>query len=163
MKKIIDKIKKFYQENRIFSILMLIVIVCFIIITISFFRYFFFGVSTSKYGDRLDSIKDIKISNTKINEIEKKLNDDDKIDNTSIDISGKIIYVYLNFIDGTTLDEAKGKAVLVLDELSDKIKLAYDIQFILKQNDKETGFVIMGAKNINNVNIVWNNNTSTEA
>ena len=39
----------------------------------------------------------------------------------------------------------------------------YDFEFTLKQNatEKTEGFLIMGAKNVNGSNLVWNNNNST--
>ena len=45
--------KQFYKENRVFSILMIVVAVCLLLIIGITLKYFIFGSSYSPYGDRL--------------------------------------------------------------------------------------------------------------
>lgn len=153
-------IKKFYQNNRVFVILMSIVLVCIIIMSICLISYFYGGKDSSVYGERLDGIESVKIEESRQNELEKKIDESSLIDSSNITVTGKIVYVKINFVDTASLVEAQGKALEILDEFSDEEKKIYDFHFTLKQkkNENGSGFIISGAKNVNGTNLVWNNN-----
>ena len=55
------KIKRFYQEHRVFTILMAIVIVCLIIIATVLVQCFYVGNGSDNYGNRLDGIEKVEI------------------------------------------------------------------------------------------------------
>ncbi len=158
-----EKIKNLWQKNRILFVLFTILIICFIIIVCVTVKYFI-GNHSSNYGDRLDEIKDVKISNDLKNDYQAFFDNDDSVKSVKINVTGKIIYISLNLSDGITLVEAQSKALQSLEVFSEKIQKVYDINFTLSQKgtDKSEGFTIMGAKNANRPNIVWNNNTPVE-
>jgi len=54
------KMKKIWDNNRILIILSTIIIICFFIIVGICFKYFF-GASSSNYGDRLDNIQNVTL------------------------------------------------------------------------------------------------------
>lgn len=153
--------KRFFLENRVFVILMGVVLVCFIAILTMLFIYFYKGTDTNSYGNRLDGIKEVEISSKTISDYEKELKDDEKISNATINIKGKIIYISLIFENETELIEAEGKATKFLEKFSEKEKSFYDFQLYLK-TIAEKGFIISGAKNKNNATIIWNNNVPVE-
>lgn len=151
--------KKFYKENRVFSILMIIVIICVILMLAVLFKSFFFGGSA--YGDRLEDVEKYEVSDELKEEIVSSLESDEAIKEASVRVSVRTIYVKMEFNSGISLVEAQGKAVTVLEKFSEKQMGYYDIEFILncESTDSFEGFTIMGAKNVNGTNIVWNNNT----
>ena len=153
--------KQFYKENRVFAILMLIVGICLVLIIGVMLKYFFFGNSASPYGDRLKDEKKYKLSEKEQKEISSKLEEDETIQEANVHISVRTIYVSIKFNSGITLVEAEGKAAGSLELFSEKQMGYYDIEFILTSDgaDGAEGFTIMGAKNVNGTNIVWNNNT----
>ncbi len=153
--------KQFYKENRVFSILMLIVAICLIIMIGVALKYFFFGNSSSPYGDRLKDESKYKLSEKEEKEIVSSLESDETIKSASVRTSIRTIYVNIEFNPGISLLEAQGKAVSVLEKFSEGQMGYYDIEFILSSlsTDSADGFTIMGAKNVNGTNIVWNNNT----
>ncbi len=163
MKKLWKKWKNFYRNNKVLAMLIIIIIICFIVIFMACFQYFFMGIATNKYGDRLDPIKNVKISNSKQDSIAKKLKATEKVKKASVNVTGRIIYVTIITEDSASIEEGEGIAVTVLDMLSEKQKNSYDIQFFLKNDSKETGFSLMGAKNINSNAISWTNNTAENA
>ena len=55
------KLKGFYQNNRIYCILMIVSIVCIILIASAFVYYFIEQTRTDIYGKRLYGIKSVKI------------------------------------------------------------------------------------------------------
>ena len=87
-------------------------------------------------------------------------NTDDLISSSDIMITGKIVYVKIEFEKNASLVEAQGKALELLDEFSDEEKAFYDFQFMLKQNstDNSDGFIISGSKNANGTKLSWSNN-----
>ena len=63
-------IKKFYQNNRVFVILMSIVLVCIVIMAICLISFFYGSKDSSVYGERLDGIDGVKIEESRISELE---------------------------------------------------------------------------------------------
>ena len=153
--------KQFYKENRVFSILMIVVAVCLLLIIGITLKYFIFGSSSSPYGDRLKDEKNYKISDDLKTEVKSTLESDESIKKASVRVSVRTIYISMEFNTGVSLEEAKGKAVTALEKFSEDELGYYDVEFILTEEsaDNSEGFTIMGAKNVNGSNIVWNNNT----
>ena len=153
--------KQFYKENRVFSILMIVVAVCLLLIIGITLKYFIFGSSSSPYGDRVKDEKIYNISDVLKTEVKSTLESDESIKKASVRVSVRTIYISMEFNTGVSLEEAKGKAVTALEKFSEDELGYYDVEFILTEEsaDNSEGFTIMGAKNVNGSNIVWNNNT----
>ena len=62
------------QDNRVLWVLLGILVICFLAIGILFYRYFYAGTSSSKYGERLDGIENYPLSET----LEKDIQDSDE-------------------------------------------------------------------------------------
>ncbi len=153
--------KKFLKENRIFVILMSIVLVCIVVITSLLLVYFYTGNSKDKYGNRLANIADLKITSSAKETIINSIKEDDKVKEVSIDIYGKIVYLNVTFEEGTALDVAESKALAFLENFTEEELLAYDFQISLEETS-EDGYLISGAKNNGSSIIVWNNNRISE-
>ena len=82
--------KKFYEENRVFSILMLIVIACLILIACLGVGYVLKSRNTSVYGNRLDGIGDVKVSDKMINHLKGQVKEMAKVSGVEINVHGKI-------------------------------------------------------------------------
>jgi hypothetical protein len=155
--------KKIYYENKTLFILLVIALCCILVSIILLFKYFYFGNGATKYGDRLDGIEKVEITDDKENTVKSSIESNKLVDSASVDISGKIIYLKITFKETASLVEAESVAVKSLDNFSDDEKAFYDFEFTLYQapTDKNEGFKIMGAKNVNGSNLVWNNNNAT--
>lgn len=151
--------KKFYQENRIFIIMMAVVLICLVIIVSLLLIYFYKGNNKSNYGNRLDDIKEVPITDKKISELENKIKEIAKVEDCRVRLSGRILYISITFEAGADLITSEGKAATLLNEFSDEEKKLYDFQFTIKEN-KEDGFILSGAKSKNNATLVWNNNNN---
>ncbi len=155
------KLKKFWQENSVLLVLFLILVACLIAITIVVFTYFV-GDSNSKYGDRLEGIEDHVFDKKMQDDIENKIKEDTAITDVNIEVSGKGIYITMNFDPKTTLVEAQSKALASLETIDADIQSFYDIQFLIQAEatDETEGFKLMGSHNVAGTGgIVWNNNT----
>ncbi len=155
-----NKLKKMWVENRILFVLFIIVIICCFIILGVCISYFF-GSSKSSYGDRLDGISEVKITDEVKNNFLDTIKQDELIKDVSFRTQGKIVYVSLEFVDTVTLVEAESKALAALMTFDEKYLNFYDFHFTLKNKGTESndGFLIMGAKNVNGTGLIWNNNT----
>lgn len=152
--------KKFWHQNRIFMILMGIVLICVIIMLVFLMKLFFNG-GKDKYGDRLNNIKKVQVTEKMQKSVIDATNADEKVTKTEITINGGTIYVTINLENVGSVQEAEGKAVNAINAFSEKILNTYDIQFTLLQNktEKDPQIKIMGCKNANGTGLVWNNDT----
>ena len=157
------KLKRFYKEHRIFTILMSIVIVCFILIGTLLFQCFYSG-GADKYGNRLEEIGKYEIKKDKLEEIETKIITEEKVKTANVFRTGRIIYSSIEFTPETELIEAQNIAIKLLDEFSEDDKNYYDFNFTLKKEESDTveGFVIEGARNSSGNGLSWNNNREVE-
>ena len=144
------KLKGFYQNNRIYCILMIVSIVCIILIASAFVYYFIEQTRTDVYGKRLYGIESVKISDDKQKEIEGKIKENEKISKVTFDLKGKIIYLTIELKEGTT-EDAQAIAIKSLEYLSTEEKEFYDINFIFTntaEDDNAKFFPLMGYKKV---------------
>ena len=158
------KIKKIWHDNKVFIVLGLILIICFLAICTVVVTYFF-GGSDTVYGDRLNDIDKHPISDTFKSDYKSKLEENEKVKNVELYNKGKIIYINIDFAGDTTLDEAESIAAESITTFDEKLLAYYDVNITLKtpKTDNSDGFTIMGARNKSGTSVVWNNNTHIES
>ncbi len=151
------------KNNKVLLLLGLILVVCFILIVIALFKYFYGANNNSKYGDRLENISKYKLDNDLESEIE-SLYTENEVDSINLKTSGRIIYLTLNLSNVILKENAKTLALKALDKFTDKQKNYYDIQFIVKCSKEENSsaendlYPIMGYKNSKSAVVVWTRN-----
>ena len=158
------KLKKVWQENSVLFVLLFILIACLIAISVVVVTYFV-GDSSSKYGDRLDGIEDYPFDTDMQNEIISKLEENEIVEDVTMRVSGKIIYITIIFAPEITLVEGQSIALASLDYFSEETLSFYDLEYMIEAEATEEteGFKIIGAKNVTGTGgIVWNNNTEFE-
>ncbi len=153
------KIKNFYKNHRVFIILMAIALVCFVVIGTILIKCFYVNGDNDKYGNRLENIDNYRLEESRLKEIELKLSADEKIDNVSILLTGRIVYVHINASATGDLETCQGVAIKLLEEFSEEEKGYYDFQFTIKKEKTETSDAILvsGAHNKKGNGLVWNN------
>ena len=151
-------IRSFYKRNRVYSILMIISIICIVSILVGVLVYFFGQTNKDKYGNRLDGIDIVKISDNKISELESKISENELVKETDINIKGKLIYVNITLNSGKHSD-SEAICQSSLDLFSEDEKKFYDIQYIVSNVDKtvEENFPVMGYIKSGNSVIKWTN------
>lgn len=157
----LKKLKDFYKRNRVYSILMIISIICIIAILVGVILYFVGQTNKDKYGNRLDGIESVQVKDEKITEIENKIKENEKVKETQINIRGKLIYITISLNEGTHSD-SESIAQSSLDLFSEEEKAFYDIQYTVENLNKETeeNFPIMGYIKAGNSVIKWTNYVS---
>ena len=154
----LNKLKDFYRRNRVYSILMIVSIICIISILVGVILYFLGQTSKDKYGNRLDGIEKIKISEKKQDELENKISENELVNKTTIDVRGKLIYIDFVLESGKHTD-AEAIAQSILEMFSEDERNYYDIQFIVENLNKEEeeNFPIMGYIKKGNSLVKWTN------
>lgn len=158
------KIKELWNQNRVLFMLFIIVFIC-IFVILGVVITSFLGSSKSVYGDRLEGVEQVTLTEEFKENFKNTLQEDELIQDVNIKNKGKIIYVTLVFKESISLVEAESKALASLGQFSQEYTSFYDFHYTLKQNASEgnEGFLIMGAKNVNGNGLVWNNNTEVPA
>lgn len=147
------RLKRFYKNNRIYCILMLISMLCFILMGTAVVVYFIHQASSSNYGNRLDKIDEYPVS-SEIAELEKYYKEVGKAKTANVRSQGKIIYFTVELDNKVTIEDIQKLAVGSLDKLMDDQKAFYDIEFIFKRE----GFpAYLGSKSSSNTVITWAN------
>lgn len=156
------KIKKIWNENRVMFVLGIIVILCALIVMGVMVKYFF-GTSSSSYGDRLEGISSTPFTEESQNKICEDFQSEHLV-NISIDVRGKIVYIITKYDSSVSLAEAQKKAVEVVGKIDESYKKIYDFSVTVSQDATEDikGYHLMGAKNASSENFVWSNNTPVD-
>jgi len=152
------KLKDFYKRNRVYSILMIISIICVVAIVVGVILYFVNQTNKDKYGNRLDGIESVLIKEDKLKGIEKKIAEDELVKEVNVDVKGKLIYIIISLKTGTHADSER-IAQASLEMFSEEEKAFYDIHYTVVNLDKEIkeNFPVMGSITAGNSVIKWTN------
>ena len=145
------------QDNRVLWVLLGILVICFLAIGILFYRYFYAGTSSSKYGERLDGIENYPLSKTLEKDIQDLYKDNTEIDKVTVTNEGKIVYITINFKQSIKVSTAEDLAIKSLEKIGEKNLTYYDIHYILTYSGTEenTNFPVFGSKSANSLKVVW--------
>ena len=136
----------------------LLSLVCFLaLVVIVILMYIFFSVflgSNGKYGNRLEGIEKVKLTNKDFDKVEDWIKDTKTVESASIRLVGRIIYVDIIFNKDADKNGAKSLAGGTLNKFEDDETAFYDFEFILSQN-KDDGFKLVGTKSPKINDISW--------
>ena len=141
MKEFFKKIKNWANRNKGLAIIIALTIVLLLILLIIFLQMLI-GGSSDKYGNRLDGIDKVKISNETFEGVKKEVTDTELTEDVS----------------DTSKDKAKEIASATLDNYSEDELKFYDFSFFLKWKGEEGDTVVTGNKHHSLDSITWTNN-----
>lgn len=150
----LEKIKDWIKNNKGFAIIILLGLVLIIILTIIFISLLK-GNSSNKYGNRLDGIEDVEISNEVYDGVKEEIMATEVIEDASVRLQGKIVYTTIVLKEGVTADKAKEIASNTLDNYDEEQLKYYDFSFFLKWNGDDGDVVITGNKHHSLDSITW--------
>ena len=133
-----------------------------LIIIFAIFARMLFSTGKSEYGDRLNNVVDIPASTT--NKVVDELENFDEVEEASVRIQGKIVYITITFTESTKKERAKEIATKSLEYYDDEIIECYDFEYLLTQNpildneDNDKSYTIAGTKHPDNNYISWTKN-----
>ena len=151
------KIKDLVSRHKLLSAICLLALIVIIMMMYVFFNLFVGG--SNKYGDRLKGIESHKVEKKQQEEVVSFLKEKNEVNDASIRIQGKIIYIHIEYTRETSLDTAKAIATESLAKISDDEKKFYDIGYYLTQtsddNSEDKGFIVTGNKSNELDSISW--------
>ena len=103
-----DKIKDWVKKNKGLSVILLLAIV-FLIVIIVIFVELLVGGSHNKYGNRLDGIDKVKISEKTYDGVKKEVEETNLTEEVETRLQGKIVYTTITLKSDTTVDKWKGE------------------------------------------------------
>ena len=105
------------QDNRVLWVLLGILVICFLAIGILFYRYFYAGTSSSKYGERLDGIENYPLGDKFEENIKEVYKGNSSVGDVTVTVEGKIIYITIDFKESVKVATAKDLAIKSLDTI----------------------------------------------
>lgn len=164
--------KKFYKENRVFVILMGVVLVCAIIIITLAVKYAVTSRTADKYGNRADGLDDVPISDKLKSEMESSILEMEHVKKVTVYVHLKSVSFVIDVDKETSVEEAKNISLRCLDLFPENYLNVYSLQFQVtkSENDKSTSkdestgetvdttFPIYGAMKVGATTISWSNN-----
>ncbi len=152
--------KRILSENKVLLVLAIIIIVSLIVIGVSMVMYFYTGNGKDEYGDRLQGIENVEISNDIDKKVAELYTDIAAFNEVVVNVKGKIIYINIDIKENLSLVDAQSLAIKSLEAFSEEEKSFYDIQIIItaKTTEEESDiYPLMGYKNAKNSQVVWTN------
>lgn len=142
---------KYIKDHKIIVAATIFLIV--LIIAAFFIKEMFFKNSDNAvYGNRLDGIETVKITNSEQKDLISTLEGDSSVSNASYSLQGKIVNVIITVNDDVGIDTAKGLCGKILEKFNDDQKKFYDFQVFIKKKNGENDFPIIGYKQNNKDN-----------
>lgn len=156
--KFLKSIKDLILRHKLLTIICFLAMIIVVFLVVVFFDMFIGG--NNKYGNRLKGIDDVVISSKLKKDVVSFLEEKEEyVDNASVRVQGKIIYINIVFTRKASLDKAKAIATETLAKFDEDEKEYYDFGYFLTQvevEDKEDkGYVITGSKNAKLESISW--------
>ena len=149
--------KKFIKNNKL-VVITFIICVIFVILVFAVKLTFFPNEATAIYGDRLDGIEEVEITEKEQDDIVSALEERDEVSEASCDIQGRILNVLITVNDDVELDPAKALTTSITDNLEEDQKAYYDIQVFISKSNDDSRFPIIGYKHQNKDEYSWTKN-----
>ena len=146
--------KKFVKNNKL-TVITGIICLIFVIFVFTIKIIFFPSESKAIYGDRLEGIEKVKITNKNEDKIVSKLEEKDEVKKASCDIKGRVLNVIITVNDDVSVDTSKGLGNEILTNLEKKQIKYYDIQVFVKKDNDDEKFPIIGYKHQDKDNFSW--------
>lgn len=145
------KIRKFYRNNRIYSILMIISMFCILLMGTCVIVYFVNQMNKSPYGDRLDKIEEHDLGKS-LKELENYYKDQGVVSDVNVRLQGKTIMITGVLSEDVIVDELQNVSTSGLEIISEDNRSYYEMQLMFKVDDVTS---IAGSKNANATVITW--------
>ena len=146
--------KNFIKNNKV-TVVAFIICVIFVVLVFAIKLTFFPNEGTAIYGDRLDGIEKVEITDKQQKEIIKSLEDKDEVKKVSCDIKGRTLNVLITVNDDVELDPAKALTSSITDNLEEDQTSYYDIQVFISKDNDDTRFPIIGYKHQDKDEFSW--------
>lgn len=146
---------EYIKKNKL-TTLVIVIFVVVVLIGAYLYNLLFTSGRRQAYGNRLDGIETVEITDKQYEEIKDKLTSNDNVTSVTTDLKGKIVNIIITVKDEVTKDDAKSIAATSLEKFDAEQLKFYDIQiFVKKDNDALNDFPIIGYKQNGKDGLTW--------
>lgn len=126
----------------------------FVILLIPIKTALFPNAGKAIYGDRLDGIEKVKITDSQLSKAKDTLKDD-AVSKVTARVSGKTVEIIITVNQDVSLDTAKSYGTKVIEPFKDSQKKYYDFQIFITKAEASDEFPIIGYKHHSLEGITW--------
>lgn len=134
------------KKNKSILIIVVIIIAILSVTAIALYKFLFSGYSGSKYGNRLDGIENVVISDETINSSKSVFSEIEGVENVSYNLSGKICNFIITVNKDTDAETIKNNSSTMLEKFTDEEKKFYDFQIFINSSEESDIYPIIGYK-----------------
>jgi len=142
LNKALKEIKK-YRYTTIAIILFLLVL----LVASILFNMFFGGRGKPVYGNRLDGIENVQVTENDFSKTSDTLKKEKIVVDAKGSLSGRILNYTITVKSKTKTSDAKALTKIILNDLSNEQKAYFDIQVFFVCEDETAGYPLIGYKN----------------
>lgn len=106
------------------------------------------------YGNRLDGIENVPITDELKTNITQAIAATEKTDSSKVTLNGKILKITINVKEEVTLEDSKKIYDSFKEKFPENIKAFYDIEVIIINKN----YSVFGYLKVGRTNLVWTNN-----
>lgn len=151
----------FIKKNK-FTVIAIGVFLILLILLIQVKNIFFPNAGNAIYGNRLDGIDKVKVSDTVKTEVKNKLKEE-ATSKVSVRTSGRIVEIIITVNSDVSVETAKEYANKAIEPFSKEQLKYYDFQVFVTKDSDAKEFPIIGYRHHKNDNFVWTKDrTGTE-
>ena len=143
-----------------YNIIVSIVIFAIVFTLLCLFLAVWFGGHGDKYGNRLNGIENVTISESEFKTLASKLKEKEFVKKVESNVKGRIINIRITVEEKTNADDAKGLSSIVMDNLSKDELSYYDTQIYLieEKASEDSKYPYIGYKHKTLDTFTWSNN-----
>ena len=138
------------HKNTIIAIVVFVIV---LIIAFKFINMLTGDEEKAIYGDRIDGIEAVKIDGNKEDQIEEAIKGDTK--KVTIKNAGRLVTVIATIDENMNRDTAKTLAKKAIEPLTAEQKKYFDFQIIIKKENEDPAFPIIGYKQHTKEEFSW--------
>ncbi len=135
----------------------IIAIAIFLVLVVALFQLkiiFFPNTGKAIYGNRLEGIENVQISNETYDKVKKSLSED-AVSKVTTKLSGKIVKIFITVNNDVSLETAKSYGDKSLEPFSAEQKKYYDFEIYVEKKEESPQFPIIGYKHHSKEKISW--------
>ena len=144
------------KKNKNTIIVVLVVFVVLAITGFSLYLFLFSGMGGSPYGNRLDGIENVPITNETIEQANNLFESVEGVNKSTYTLNGKISYFVVMVDVGTNPETVKKVEDDFLELFTEEQIAFYDFQILIDDGQEESDlYPVMGSKSVNNEAFTW--------
>lgn len=146
---------KFIKKHKVLLICLGVLLILMIIALLAIKEYLYPDDSKDKYGNRLDGINEVLVSDDTISKIKTTIKETKGVVKCEYILTGKIIKVFVTVDATIDITKAKDLSTIILDNLDENQKSFYDIQYYVDCSEENELYPIIGSKHKTSATFVW--------